>query len=210
MGKITIQLIPLSKLSNEQLDNIRKLNGSNLCLITAKSRSIDKALITKIKDSVYIYILLSPKQASSKSFQNALKSTKLQARVSLITINKCYLVKQQETFRPAFAILGELQTILRQDIVWFSYSTTLNKEAEQLVLSNAGFYSLGNRMYQTKVIRTSIDCPNISICVLPLYKVKVDLQEALYFLLDTCITLDTAVPEQIPKTIIFIDGRGSV
>jgi hypothetical protein len=27
-------------------------------------------------------------------------------------------------------MLGELQTILCQDIVWFSYSATLNKEAE--------------------------------------------------------------------------------
>jgi len=86
----------------------------------------------------------------------------------------------------------------------------LNKEAEQLVLSNAGFCSLGNRIYQTKVIRTSIDRPNILICVLPLCKVKVDLWEALYFLLDICVTLDTAILEQILKTIIFIDGRGSV
>jgi len=38
----------------------------------------------------------------------------------------------------------------------------------------------------------------------------VDPWEALYFLLDSCTDADTAVPEQIPKTIIFIDGRQSV
>jgi hypothetical protein len=55
-----------------------------------------------------------------------------------------------------------------------------------------------------------MDRPNISICVLPLYRGKVDSWDALYFLLDAYIDLDTAVPEQILKTIIFIDGRRSV
>jgi superfamily II DNA helicase RecQ len=106
-------LVPLSKLRDEQLDNIRKLNGSNPCLITAKSRIVDKALIVKIKDSVYIYVLLGPKQASLKSFRAALKSPELQARIRLIAINECYLVKQWETFRLAFTMIGELRTILR-------------------------------------------------------------------------------------------------
>src|SRR6266567_1654120 len=69
-GKITIQLVPLSKLGDEQLDDIRKLNGSNPCLITSKSRSADKALIAKIKDGMYTHVLLGPEQASSKSFRD--------------------------------------------------------------------------------------------------------------------------------------------
>ena len=93
MGKITIQLVPLSKLGDEQLDNIWKLNSSNPCLITAKSRIVDKALIVKIKDGVYIHILLSPEQALLKSFWDALKSLKLQARIGLVAIDKYYLVK---------------------------------------------------------------------------------------------------------------------
>ena len=97
-GKITIQLALLSKLRDEQLDNIRKLNGSNPYLITAESRNIDKAIIVKVKEGMYIYVLLSPKQASLKSFRTALKSPELQARIGLVTINKCYLVKQWEMF----------------------------------------------------------------------------------------------------------------
>ena len=65
-------------------------------------------------------------------------------------------------------------------------------------------------MYQTEVIRTSINCPNISICVLPLGKGKIDLWDILYFLLDVYIDLDTAVPKQILKTIVFIDSRWSI
>ena len=95
-------------------------------------------------------------------------------------------------------------------MVWFGCSATFNKEAEQLVFSNTGFHSIGNHMYQTEVIRTFINCPNVSICVLPLNKGKVDLWDTLYFLLDTCINLDTAVPKQILKTIVFINGCWSV
>ena len=60
-------------------------------------------------------------------------------------------------------------------MVWFSCFTILNKEAEQLVFSNAGFRSIGNRIYQTKVIRTSINRPDVLICILLLSKGKVDL-----------------------------------
>ncbi|OCL00717.1 uncharacterized protein K441DRAFT_532766, partial [Cenococcum geophilum 1.58] len=64
-----------------------------------------------------------------------------------------------------------------------------------LVLSNAGFRSIGDRIYQTKVIRTSINRPNVLICVLPLSKGKVDLWDILYFLLDAYIDLNTVVLE---------------
>ena len=93
ISKITIQLVLLSKLRDKQLDNIQKLNSSNLCFIIIKSKIINKALIAKIKDGVYIYILFGPKQALLKSFQYILKSLKLQARIGLVIINECYLVK---------------------------------------------------------------------------------------------------------------------
>ena len=44
-GKITIQIIPLNKLGNKQLDNIRKIEGYNLVLINAKTQSQEKGLI---------------------------------------------------------------------------------------------------------------------------------------------------------------------
>ncbi|OCK89575.1 uncharacterized protein K441DRAFT_583567, partial [Cenococcum geophilum 1.58] len=68
----------------------------------------------------------------------------------------------------------------------------LYKEAEQLVLSNAGFRFIGDHIYLTKVIKTSINRPNVLIYVLPLSKGKVDLWDALYFLLNVYIDLDTA------------------
>ena len=38
-GKITIQIIPLNKLGDKQLDDIKKIDRSSLVLINAKIRS---------------------------------------------------------------------------------------------------------------------------------------------------------------------------
>ena len=96
--KITIQIIPLNKLGNKQLDNIKKIDSSYLVLINAKIRSQKKSLIIKIQEGAYIYILLRPKQALIKLFQDTLKELKLQSRIRLVIINKYYLIKEQEGF----------------------------------------------------------------------------------------------------------------
>ena len=51
-------------------------------------------------------------------------------------------------------------------------------------------------MYQTEVIKTFMDCPNVLICVLPLSKGKINLWDTLYILLNVCIDLNTAVPKK--------------
>ena len=71
-------------------------------------------------------------------------------------------------------MLGELQTIFHQDMVWFGCSVTFNKKAKQLVFSNTGFHSIGDYIYQTEVIRTSMDHLNVLIYILPFNKGKVD------------------------------------
>ena len=146
--------------------------------------------MSSIKMGKYTHILLRPKQAALKSFQNALRNPQLQAIIGLLAIDECYLVKHQKDFWPAFSILGKLRVLLRREIVQFGCSTTLNKEAEQLILNNAGFCTVGYYAYQTEVIRTSINRANISICISPLPRKKVNLFKALYFLLDTATDID--------------------
>ena len=97
-SKITIQIILLNKLSNEQLDDIKKMDKSNLVLVNTKTRSQEKDLIAKIQEEMYIYILLGPKQTSTKSFQNTLKGPELQSQIGLVAINKYHLVKDWESF----------------------------------------------------------------------------------------------------------------
>jgi hypothetical protein len=97
--------------------------------------------------------------------------------------------------------------ILHQDVVWFGCSATLDEEAEQLVLSSAGFRHVGPYMYQTEVVRTSVNRPDVAICIYSIPRGKLSSFESLYFLLDASTdSNNAATPDQIPKTVIFIDG----
>jgi hypothetical protein len=93
----------------------------------------------------------------------------------------------------------------------------MDAKDEAHVLDTAGFRSVGPGKYQTEVIRTSIDRPDISISVLPLLRGKLNSWDFLYFLLNQAVTehiadptSNVATPADIPKTIVFIDGRISV
>lgn len=173
-GKITLQLVPLTKLGDEQLEDIRRLHGARPCLIDAKNKAAEKQLLAKVGDGQYTHVLLGPEQASSRSFRKALKNPELQARIGLVAIDECHLVLQWEEFRPAFTLLGELRSILRADIVWFGCSATLDSKAEKRVLDTAGFRMVGNGMHQTEVIRTSVDRPDVSLSVIPIPRKKLE------------------------------------
>lgn len=208
--KITLQLIPLTKLGDEQLCDIRRFSGAKPCLINAKTKREEKDMLRKVLASEYTHVLLGPEQASSRAFRDVLKSTEFQARIGLVAIDECHLVMEWEKFRPAFTLLGELRTILHQDIVWFGCSATLDAAGERRVLETAGFRAVGNRMHQTEVIRTSIDRPDVALCVIPLPRGKLTSWDALYFLLQCAAYDGHASPSSIPKTIVFVDGRRSV
>jgi hypothetical protein len=49
-NKITIQIIPLSKLGEEQLSDIRKLRCTTPCLITASNKRKEKDLIERFRE----------------------------------------------------------------------------------------------------------------------------------------------------------------
>ena len=210
-GKITIQIIPLMKLGDEQEDDIRRLPGTNPCAITHETRAIDDKLIERAANGEFTHILFGPEQATTKEFRKALKRPEFQARIGLVAIDECHLVKQWKEFRPAFTMLGELRMILHRDVMWFACSATLSDEAKKLVLNDSGFRPVGDAQYQTEIIRTSIDRSDIGIGMFPIPRGKLESYESLYFLLDTS-TDDCGVarPQQIPKTVIFIDGRKKV
>jgi superfamily II DNA helicase RecQ len=209
-GKITLQLIPLSKLGDEQLCDIRRFPGARPCLINAKTRTEERDMLCKVAAGQYTHVLLGPEQASSRSFRSVLKKTDLQARIGLVAIDECHLIMQWDKFRPAFTLLGELRTILHKDIVWFGCSATLDTASEARVLNTAGFRRVGNRMYHTEIIRTSVDRPDVTLCVIPIPRGKLTSWDPLYFLLQSAVSDGRATPSNTPKTIVFIDGRRSV
>ncbi|KAF1975379.1 hypothetical protein BU23DRAFT_566928 [Bimuria novae-zelandiae CBS 107.79] len=116
-NKITLQLIPLTKLGDEQLTEIQRFNGARPCLIDAKTRSEEKDMLSKVVAGHYTHVLLGPEQASTRAFRKILRDAAFQARIGLLAIDECHLVMQWEEFRPAFTLISELRTILHKDVV---------------------------------------------------------------------------------------------
>jgi superfamily II DNA helicase RecQ len=67
-GKITLQIILLSKLGEEQLSDIQKLGYTNPCLIISENKKKEKDLIERFQKYEFTYVLLGPEQVSSKTF----------------------------------------------------------------------------------------------------------------------------------------------
>ena len=209
-GKITIQLIPLSKLGEEQAADISRLEGARPCLLTKDTIRAEKALLERVAAGDFTHLLLGPEQASRRAFRKILRRPEFQDRIGLVAIDECHLLNQWRDFRPEITMISELRTILHQDVVWFGCSATMDAKDESHVLNTAGFRSVGTGKHRTEVIRTSVDRPDISISVLPLARGKLTSWDSLYFLLNMAVTDGVATPNEIPKTIVFIDGRLSV
>ncbi|TEY25590.1 hypothetical protein BOTCAL_1275g00010 [Botryotinia calthae] len=150
----------------------------------------------------------SPEQAASSKFRDALASPELQSNIGLVAIDECHLISQWKEFRPKFTMLGQLRHLLPQEVMWFGCTATLDAESQKVVLDDGGFRRLGSRPYQTHIIRTSVDRPNISLAIVPIPYKQTKSLEPLYYLLDDAIDEDgNPTPEKIPKTIIFVNSR---
>jgi superfamily II DNA helicase RecQ len=93
-GHITIQLIPLSKLGEEQLESIRRYPETKPCLITANTKFQDPQLLTDIQTGMYTHILLGPEQATAQEFRKILQDPDFQGKVGLVAIDECHVLSQ--------------------------------------------------------------------------------------------------------------------
>ena len=62
---ITLQIIPLSKLGDEQLDDIRRIGDTRPVLLTKATKEKERDLFQRIRRNEFTHILLGPEQASS-------------------------------------------------------------------------------------------------------------------------------------------------
>jgi superfamily II DNA helicase RecQ len=89
---ITLQLILLSKLSDKQLADIRWYPGTSPCLVDLRTKAREHKLLKGIAKGEYTYVLLGPEQALSCSFRKILRTIGLQAKFSLVALDKVYLI----------------------------------------------------------------------------------------------------------------------
>jgi superfamily II DNA helicase RecQ len=197
-GRITIQLIPLSKLGEEQLESIRRYPGTKPCLVTANTKFQDPGLLSNIQAGVYTHILLGPEQATAPEFRKILQDPSFQRQVGLVAIDECHVLSQWKEFRSEYVMIHELRRSLLSETVFFGCSATLDAKAENAVKEFGGFQEEGTGVGQLEIIRTSVDRPDISICVFPILKRKMSSYEQLYFLLNQAVLPSPATSLQNP------------
>jgi superfamily II DNA helicase RecQ len=63
-GKVTIQLVPLSKLGEEQADQVNTYGvaGTKACLVSHETKQKNPALVSEIRRCEYTHIVTSPEQ----------------------------------------------------------------------------------------------------------------------------------------------------
>ena len=172
-GNITLQIIPLSKLGNEQLEAIRRYDGAFPCLVTAETKDENPRLFQEIRQLKYTHILLGPEQAVSPAFQGLFLDPTFRSRVQLVAIDECHVIHQWRDFRSEYLCFHELRRMLSSTAVFFACTTTFDVTTEEAVVSYGGFKKIGS--YDgadnngcLEIIRTSVDRPEIAICIVPI------------------------------------------
>ena len=207
-GRITIQIIPLSKLGDEQLATVKGLPYANPCLVTADTRHTDKQLLRDIAGCKYTHVLLGPEQATSPEFRRILLSSEFQSRIGLVAIDECHVLSQWEKFRTAYTMILELRRSLPTSVLFFGCSATIDSTAEATIKKHAGFRPESVNLGDLKVIRISVDRPEISLAFLPIPKGHITKFTQVAGCLFASFSIGNApAPEMIPKTIVFVDGR---
>jgi superfamily II DNA helicase RecQ len=198
---ITIVIIPLNKVGEEQLLKIGSIPAAKPCLIT--SDTISEKLLTEVQEGKYTHILMGPELAIGPAFQRVCTTPEFQRKVILVAVDEAHLVQQWGSeFRPAYAQLSALRSRLPSNIPWFACSATLDAATLKEVKRSVSFNE------NMRLIRTSVDRPEVCYIVQKIEPRKVKSFEALYFVLDNSVDENSKpTPHLIPKTVVFIDSK---
>ena len=134
---VVIIILPLNAIGVEQKVKIKELPRIRLVYIFTKTISI--RLLREIRIIVYTYILISLKILVSKRFYKTFINSTFCAHVSLVVINKVYLIANQGgSFRSSYIQLQKVRLLLGRRSQ-FIYTITLNNITFKIIQELAGF-----------------------------------------------------------------------
>ncbi len=195
--------MPLTRVGQGQYEKLRQLKGCRPCLLTRKTAC--PSLFEGIRAGRYTHILLSPELAVSRGFHDVCIDPQFRQRVALVTIDEAHLISQWGHWRTQYNQLHVLRSRLGCSVAWFACSATLNAATLDEIIEKASFDT------HTKVIRTSVDRPEISITILRMPARTKASCDSLFFTINKARDADGVyTPQRIPKTIIFLDSRRGV
>ncbi|KAI5301351.1 hypothetical protein KEM55_002725 [Ascosphaera atra] len=204
---VTLVILPLDQIGREQEMKIQNL-GVNSFFLNANSNS--ERSRKSLKSGKYTHIMMSPEPAASNQISLVMETPTLKERLALVFIDETHLVRMWgDHFHLEYARLDTLRRYIRRNVPWFACSATLSKDTLQYLQRHAGFSD------DVRVLRTSIDRPQLSFCLglLPAragspyesLRVFVDLEEPRGHDGEKKV-----LPHDIPETIIFSNSKREV
>ena len=134
---VVIIILLLNVISIEQKVKIKELPRIRLVYIYAKI--ISARLLQEIRIRVYTHILILLELLVSKRFYKTLTNPAFYVYISLIVINKVYLIANQGgLFRSSYIQLQKVRSLLGRR-PWFAYTATLNNIIFKIIKELAGF-----------------------------------------------------------------------
>ena len=128
---VVIIILLLNVISVEQKVKIKELPKTRLVYIYAKIISV--RLLQEIYIRVYTYILISLELLVSKRFYKTLTNPTFYVHISLVVINKVYLIANQgDLFRSSYIQLQKVRSLLGRK-PQFAYTITLNNITFKIV-----------------------------------------------------------------------------
>ncbi|KAI1204054.1 P-loop containing nucleoside triphosphate hydrolase protein [Annulohypoxylon truncatum] len=202
--KVTVQICPLKRLGQDQFNTIARIPGARPLLIideTVKDDDMWKGLI----QGRFTHVILGPEQATQKQFFDLLRNAEFNQKIAFVAIDELHMVHQWKDFRTAYPNIHQMRALIPRRVPWFGCTATLSKEAEDFVLSSAGFRRKGTGNGELYFVRATSDRHNISIVIQPLDKGCLAKDYRRLFFLISGMRRDA--PEAIDKTIVFIDSK---
>lgn len=204
LRKMTLIITPLTKLGEEQMDDINRVPGAKACIIDAETKRRDRHLLSQVEAGLYTHIILSPEQIMSDEFKKVLKNPVFINNVCLVAIDEAHLIENWKDFREDYTHLESLRRWLPAHVPMFCCSGTISRKVEADVRKYSGLREEDGGPYSLRTIRTSVDRPELSVVLLSMGKFT-DFSPLLFLFNDCEPTVN-----EIPKTIIFIDDHSMV
>ena len=180
-GLIAIQVIPLSKLGEEQAAEMSRLPGIKPVVITAETRLANPYLYEEIREGKYNHILIGPEQLLTPEFRDVLKN--IYNQVGLFAIDEVHLIEMWgKSFRQMFTHLHETRRLLPKTVTWYGCTATLNEMQQRTVQMYGGFRD------DVLVVRTSIDRRELRIIIRPILRGGARTYSSLFFLLHGAVS----------------------
>ncbi|EAQ83009.1 hypothetical protein CHGG_10827 [Chaetomium globosum CBS 148.51] len=123
-NRITVQIVPLTKLGENQRDDIaNNVKDSNPAWIDGDTHLKNPKIWDEVRNGDYTHIILSPEQAVNPKFKSILRDPEFHEKIGLFAIDELHIVGEWRDFRPDFTYLHTLRSLLPRWVPWFGYST---------------------------------------------------------------------------------------